>query len=455
MKSRIGLGTLGLLTGLGAPHLAAQAWGLPASDPVGIARSGAGVAFGQSLEAASLNPALLVTLKDRGSLFLAAGQELQATQTTLQSNQSVNHSADRNRFLGAFGSSLRVGPGLVFGLKFDEPFMRHALMPETGTSRFQGKTIDVTTRRLELQAGWALTPAFSLGASVGMTRIQYAWENNVRIPVPALGASPVSATNPAIGLMEVGLRQEGSKVAPGYTVGFRWALAPRWTIAGTYTSSISATLPLTAGLSPLAPSYFSTTGFGPAIQGTSGQGPVLAAQTKVQPGSGKLTLPGKATLGVRQRVNQLFTWEADLRFIQGSALTLPGYPVLTGPSGPVSGQGQATAFRSGVGMSLAGEMNLGRGWVARLGLSLDTPTEQDTDVEPMVGGARQAAFSGGFGYQLWGGELNLGYQFRQAQDRDSAALDGKWNSTGYSTTGTATRVEGMGHVWSIGYKKAF
>jgi hypothetical protein len=46
--------------------------GVPASDPAGIARSGAGVAFGRSLEAASLNPALLVTLPGKGGASTTA-----------------------------------------------------------------------------------------------------------------------------------------------------------------------------------------------------------------------------------------------------------------------------------------------------------------------------------------------------------------------------------------------
>jgi len=106
--ARIGLGAAGLLAGLGAPRLAAQSWALPASDPVGIARSGAGVAFGNNLEAAALNPALLATLRDGNSAYVSYGMELQAAQATLQANQQVQYSVDRNRSLPALGAGLRI-----------------------------------------------------------------------------------------------------------------------------------------------------------------------------------------------------------------------------------------------------------------------------------------------------------------------------------------------------------
>jgi hypothetical protein len=51
--------------------------------------------------------------------------------------------------------------------------------------------------------------------------------------------------------------------------------------------------------------------------------------------------------------------------------------------------------------------------------------------------------------------LNAGYQFRQNLDIDSVTLEGAWDSAGYRTVGTKTRVEGMGHLWSIGFKRSF
>ena len=449
MTMRIGLGTLGLLAGLGAPRLAAQSWQLPASDPVGIARSGTGVAFGNNLEAAALNPALLATLRDRsGSVYLAFGQELQSAQVTLASNQSVLSSSDRNRFLPALGAAWRLNPTMVLGLKLDQPFMRHARMPLEYTGRFQGQAFDLNTHRLEGQLGWAVTPNWAIGASLGVTRIQYAWDNQVRTVVP------VGTTT---GLMESDLHQDGTKLAPSYSIGFRWAPNARWTVGGTYVGSIRTTLPLSASYGAIAPTYYAADGVGTAPVGTSGNGLTQRTTTQVSPGSGRITLPGKLSLGVRQRVNQAFTWEADLHYMLGSQTELPGLPAATPAGGAsASGPNQGGAFRSGLGMSLMGELTFSKNWTVRLGASLDPALRADSDVEPLVGGAKSSGLSAGFGYKMFGGELNLGYQFRQSQDTQTANLEGIWSRTGYTPTAASEgRVEGMGHLWSIGYKRSF
>ena len=433
---RVGLGTLGLLLGTGASPLAAQSWGLTASDPVGIARSGAGVAFGNSLEAASLNPALLSSLKDHSSVFLGVGQELQITQSTLQSTQRVQNSTYRNRFLPSFGAAWRLSDSLALGLKLDEPFMRHLTMPLEATSRFQGESMDLTTNRLAVQASWATSPNWSFGASLGVTRIRYAWTNMVRVPVPLDPNQAASATNPSLGLMELGLSQDATKMVPSYSVGFRWAISPRWTVAGAYEGAMSTTLDLRSSVSSLPAAYFDNRGYGAAITGASSLGPTVQSLSQTQSGSGKLTLPGKATLGVRQRVNQLLTWEADVRFVQGSSTVLPGYPSLSGPSGTVQGSGLATKYQSGFGASLMGELSLGPAWTIRMGMSQASNLREPQDVDPMVGGAKSFTFSGGFGYRVLGGEVNLGYQFRQSQDMDVKAVDGVWSQAGLRSTGT-------------------
>ena len=458
LSKRIGLGTLGLLAGFGAPRLAAQAWAVSASDPVGIARSGAGVAYGQSLEAASLNPALLSSLKDRTSVFVGVGQELQITQTSLQTSQVVEASSDRNRALPSFGAAWRLSDKLVLGLKLDEPFMRHVDMPLDATSRFQGTSMDLTTHRLEAQGAWALSPNWSFGGSLGVTQIHYAWSNMVRFPVSANPdpSVPVSASNPALALMEVGLQQEATKSVPSYSLGFRWAINSRWTVGGTYVGAMSTTMPLAAGFSPAQAAYYDNyTGYGPAISGSSAYGPGVQALSSVQPGSGKLTLPGKATLGIRQRVNQQFTWELDFRYVEGSATTLPGYPTLTGPSGTFQGSGMSENFCGGYGASLMGELAFWKTWTARMGVSQDANLRSNVNVDPMVGGAKNFTVSAGFSHRMSFGELNFGYQFRQAQDVNSNSLDYKWNQNGLQQSGVTTRVEGMGHLWSIGFKKAF
>ena len=453
MTARIGLGTLGLLAGLGAPRLAAQSWALPASDPVGIARSGTGVAFGNNLEAAGTNPALLATLRDGNSAYLAMGMELQASQATLQANQLVDYSADRNRALPALGAAWRLNPTMVLGLRLDEPFMRHANMPLEYTGRFQGQAIDLNTHRLEGQLGWAASPNWAVGASLGLTRIQYSWDNRVRTVVDntvANGGAP-------LGMMETGLHQEGSKIAPSYSLGFRWAPNSRWTLGGSYVGTIKTTLPLSASYGTDPSNFYALSGYGPAPTGTSGLGATQQAGTRLAAGSGGIALPGKLTLGVRQRVNQIVTWEADVRYVLGSQTELPGYPTAT-PAGAaaVAGSGQTTAYRSGLGLNLMGELNVSKNWIIRLGVELDPAMRAASDVDPIAGGAKSSGLSGGFGYKVFGGELNFGYQYRQSQDIDVQNLDGVWKSTGYSTNaGSTTRVEGMGHLWSIGFKRTF
>jgi len=454
-NSRVGLGAVGLLAGLAAP-LAAQTLWLPASDPVGIARSGAGVAFGQSLEAASLNPALLVTLRDKSSAYVSAGMEMQSSQATLQANSEVLFSADRNRFLPALGAGWKVAPTLFLGLKLDNPFMRHVEMPTAYTGRFEAQDMDLTTKRLELQAAWAWNPNWSFGASLGVTRVSYSFSNSVRVPVPGTPLSPVSASNPAEGLLEVNAVQEGAKFLPSYALGFRWAINPRWTLAGAYQGPIQGTLNLKARIDDANKNLVGTSGYGgPDTVGANAAAPAVESALTAAPGDGSITLPGRLTLGVRQRLNQVFTWEADARYVQGAGMRLPGYATVTGPSGTVSGSGMPGALHSGFGLSLAGEVNLGKKLTGRIGLSSDPGLREDPTLEPVLGGARSTAFSVGLGWRVLGGEMNVGWQTRQSQDVDVKHLDGKWAVSGYSTTGTLTRVENMGHLWALGFKKAF
>ena len=453
MTTRIGAGTLGLLAALGAPRLAAQSWALPASDPVGIARGGAGVAFGNSLEAASTNPALLATLRDQGGVFLAVGQELQASNATLQSNQDTQYSSDRNRFLPALGAAWRLGPALVLGFKFDEPFLRHAIMPLTYVGRYQGQAMDLNTRRAELALGWATSPNWAFGASLGITRVQYSWDNMIRTTV--LNPSAI-ANHAPLGLMETDLHQEGASLAPSYSLGFRWAANSRWTLGGSDVGVIRTSMPLTASYGSTAPQFYSLTGGSPAPTGTSGAGLTQIAGTQLRAGGGDIALPGKATLGVRQRVNQVFTWEMDVRYVLGAQTRLPGAPsaAVTG-QGTVAGPAQGTQFKNGLGMSLMGELDITKRWVVRLGASLDPALRDDSDVNPLVGGAKTAGFSGGFGYKALGGEWNIAYQYRQSQGVSTSNLDGAWPSTGYKSDGSDTRVQGMGHLWSIGFTRMF
>ncbi|MDR3671649.1 MAG: outer membrane protein transport protein [Holophaga sp.] len=447
------MGTLGLLAGLGAPQLAAQSWSLPASDPVGIARSGTGVAYGNNLEAVGLNPALLATLRDERSAYLALGMEMTATNATLQANSStVMYGNDRNRFLPGLGVAWRISPTRVLGFRVDEPFLRHAEMPLQYTGRFQGQAIDLHTHRYEAQLGWAATPNWAFGASLGVTQIQYSWDNMVRTVI----TNPSAGANDArLGLMESDLHQEGSRIAPSYSVGFRWAPNSRWTVGGSYVGPIKATLPLHASYGSNPPSYYALSGYGAAPVGTSAS---VKSGTQYQAGSGGITLPGKLTFGVRQRVNQVFTWEADLRYNLGSQMELPGYPSAVPAGGsPVTGAGESRDFRNGFGLSIMGELAFAKNWVARLGAALEPGLLPSSQVEPLVGGARSSGLSGGIGHRMFGGEVNVGYQYRQAQNSDVQNLDGAWSAAKnyYTNPGSTTRVGGMGHLWSVGYKRTF
>jgi len=459
--ARMGRVACGLLAGLGAglaTPLAAQAFWLPASDPVGIARGGAGVAFGQSLEAAALNPALLATLREDRSAYLSAGMDMQSSQATLGSNSEVLFSSDRNRILPALGAAWKLRPDFWLGLKADNPFMRHATMPAQYSGRFESQSFGLDARRLELQAAWAASPNWSFGASLGMTHVTYEMENSVRVPVPQNPDAPVSAGNPALGMGEMSLAQSGKKLVPSYSLGFRYAINPRWTLGGSYQGAISGTLPLAATNGGIN-AYTGINGYGAPEIGTSAYGPALAAATSVRAGDGGFSLPGKLQVGIRQRVNQAFTWEADLRYVLGASTRLPGYPTLTGPSGVTSGAatggGPGSQVHGGTGASLAGEVLLTKRLTGRLGLSTDPGLRNDPYLEPTFGGARSAAFSAGLGWRVFGGEASFGWQVRQSQDRDVTNLDGLWKLAGYTTTGATTRVEGMGHLWSLGFKKAF
>jgi long-subunit fatty acid transport protein len=111
--------------------------------------------------------------------------------------------------------------------------------------------------------------------------------------------------------------------------------------------------------------------------------------------------------------------------------------------------------RSYLGLHLSSELELGKFWTLRGGLAFDQRSVDASVTEPLLGGARTAAFSIGAGYKVWGGELNLGYQYRQSEDQDTHSLAGVWSSTGFRSVGTRVRMEGMGHLAAIGFKKTF
>jgi len=449
----LGTGLASLLAGLSAP-LAAQSLWLPASDPVGIARGGAGVAFGQSLEASTLNPALLVTLRGNASAYVGLGMDMASAQATLQSTQKSLFTSERNRLLTSFGAAWKANDRLSLGLKLDQPFLRHAELSPESTIRFLGRSIDLKTQRLEFQAAWALRPGISFGAGLGVARISFDSSVNLRTQVLDKPLLPPGLTNPAIALAEVRAQQAGSATVPSFSLGFRWAIDPRWTLAGTHQGALRGNLSLDASRGQDQSVFVDPGGNGMPPQGIKTQEDDTLTLLQFRPGSDRVVLPGKTTLGVRHRFNQFLTWEFDVRHVRGASLELPSSPILVGPGGLASTRMEG-GYRSGFGASLMGEATLGRDWTLRAGASLEPALQEDSRVNPLISGSRSAAFSIGAGYRIWGGELNAGFQFRQNRDVDSASMEGAWDSAGYRTTGTKTRVEGMGHLWSIGFKRSF
>jgi long-subunit fatty acid transport protein len=451
---------MGLLLGLGALPVAAQSMELPAADPVGIARSGAQVAYGYSLEAAATNPALLASLKEKGGIYLSVGVEMSSTQQTMESTQQSLFSFDHNRTLGGFGLAARLTPAMTLGLKLDEPYLRHGSLLDGAPSRYLGDGINLSARRMEAQAAWALSPNLSVGFGYGVARLSYASTSVMRFDVPQLAGTdptlPISSTNPVNGLVEQRVGQSAEKVVPSYSLGFRWALNPRWTMGLAHQSSLKADLGMKAGFRDASLGRFNTLGYSPAPIGLDTQAAALLAVSQpMAAGSSTLELPSQTTFGVRHRNLPFMTWEADLRWTSAS-LRVPSFAAVQTPSGMVSAPGELPHGRSHVSLNASTELELGKFWTLRAGLSLDQRSVDASFTEPLLGGAPSAAFSFGAGYKIWGGELNLGYQYRQSQDQDTYRLTGDWKASGFQATPVnRVRMEGMGHLLALGYRMTF
>lgn len=446
--------------GILAPALAAQALSLPASDPVGIGRAGAGVAFGRSLEAAALNPALLTTLLEPRSAYLALGEEFQSSQVSIQSKQQTIFSNDRNRFVPAFGAAWRLNERTVFGVKVDVPFLRHGQLPADTVVRFLGDELDLKTLRAELQLArsFGQEGQFSFGVALGAMKVDLTQGTVVRGQVGREDPSKpvtVDATNPSLGLVETRVTQQGSVTVGTFGLGFRWALNPRWTLGGSAQGFLKGSTHPTAEMGKQPLSFIDNDGFGKPPDGLEAKALLMLAASSPSARSGNIALPGRATLGLRHRVNNLFTWEADLRYVHMTSLELPSAPSLVTPSGRVEGPSAPTAFQNSLGLLVASELALTRRWTLRGGFSLEQGFRKDGDVEPLLGGARNSSYSLGVGLKAGGGEWNLGYQVRLSQDHENTNLQGSWSASGYHPTPGLTRVEGMGHLFSIGFRKSF
>ncbi|HJV90671.1 MAG TPA: outer membrane protein transport protein [Holophagaceae bacterium] len=440
----------------GASALSAQGVLNQGSDPVTISRSGTGVAFGRSLEAAGQNPALLVTLQEDRAAHVAFGLESQASSQTAQNNQLQFFTSDRNRAVAGFGIAGRLNPRLSWGLKLDQPFERHMELRSDSPSRFNGDTLSLEAHRLEGQAAWSPEghPEFSFGAGLGVARLGLRLGNTVRAGIPVDPNQPVGLANPYLGLAEISLREEGSAFAPSLTLGARWALSSRWTLAATFESPLRATVNLTANYRPSTLFVKDDDGFGVPPVGTDARAYQLIGTSGVSAGGGTLNLPARVTLGLRQRQSQLLTWEVDVLWM-GAGLRVPSFATLDTLSGPVASPSNLESARSSTLLKGMGEFTLSRDWTLRIGAGLATGYRADERVEPLLGGAAQSFASVGAGYKVWGGELSVGYQYRLNRDADRVGLEGTWDSSGYHTSATKVRVEGAGHLLSLGFRKAF
>jgi long-subunit fatty acid transport protein len=279
----------------------------------------------------------------------------------------------------------------------------------------------------------------------------------MRLNLPNDPSASASATNLVNGLVEQRIGQSGNKVVPSYSLGVRWALNPRWTMGFTHQSGLKGDLDLKAGFRDANLGIFANDGLSTASIGTAARatGPAgLLAYSGVIPGHGTLELPSQTTLGLRHRITPMMTWEADLRWTSAN-LQVPAFAAVQTPSGVVSAPAQLPRGKSHLGLSASMEIELGKFWILRSGLALDQRSIEESTAEPLLGGSRTAAFSIGAGYKLWGGELNLGYQFRQSEDQDTRRLNGVWSDSGFRSVGTRMRMEGMGHLVALGYRMSF
>lgn len=448
---------VGLCLAAGAAGtLGAQALQTPAAEPVSLARGGAGVAFGRSLEAATLNPALLPTLQDNLSAYVALGEDIQSAQTTLQSNQVTSYTSDRNRALLGLGLAWKLAPNFGFGFKIDQSWRRQGTLPDTASGRFLGRSMDLGAKRAEAQLGWspANLPQLSFGVGFGITRVSYQGLTDLRLRVAADPTQPISTTNGVAGMMEEAYGEAGSATRPSYTLGVRWAISTRWTLAATYESQVKGSFDNLSASDAGLVGYTAPDGFGPPPAGIEGLGQQLRDHSTVQAGRADFNLPARGTLGVRERVNNFFTWELDLRAARGG-FRMPEWAQVQTPSGTVLAPRQLSATNHGVGFSLAGDVDITKRLTARAGIAYDPAVVRDEQLIAIEGGQRSAAFSIGAGYKIWKGEFNVGYQFRQSQDVTSTSTDAAWSSSGYRPTGTPVRIESMGHLFSFGYHFSF
>jgi len=320
-----------------------------------------------------------------------------------------------------------------------------------------GDGINLSAHRMEAQAAWALNPNVSVGFGVGAARLSYASTSVMRFAIPNVDQTQaVSSANPVNGLVEQRVGQSADKVVPSYSLGLRWAFNPRWTLGFAYQSALKADLDMKAGFRDANLGLFNKYGLSPAPLGIDTQAAsLLAASQPMAGGASTLELPSQATIGIRHRNMPFMTWEADLRWTSAN-LRVPSFATVQTPSGTVSAPSELPHGKSHFGLNASTELELGKFWTLRAGLSLEQRSVDASYTEPLLGGSPTAAFSIGVGYRMWGGELNLGYQYRQSQDQDTRRLTGDWGPSGFQATPVnRIRMEGMGHLMALGYRMSF
>lgn len=440
----------------GAAALSAQGVQLAGSDPVTIARSGTGVAFGRSLEAAGQNPALLVTLQEATEAHVALGYEFQASSTTAESNQRQFFTSDRNRPLPGFGFAHRLNPRLSWGLKLDQPFGRHLELRDGAPSRFTGDALSLSAHRLEGQLAWSPEgrPEWSFGIGLGVTRLGLKLGNRVRLGLPIDPTQPASVGNPVVGLAEIGLQEEGQAFTPSLTLGGRWALSSRWTLAATLESPLKGKPSLSSGYRASSLSVWDSNGYGSAPVGTDARAYQVVGTSLVHSGTGDVALPARFTVGMRHRKSQLFTWEVDLQWM-GAGLRVPTFASINTLSGTTTAPRTLSSTRASLTAKAMGEFTLDRRWSLRMSLGMESGYAVPENFEPLLGGGMQSFYGLGAGYKVMGGELSFGLQYRIDKDQDRVGLQGEWDANGYRPTTTKVRTEGAGHLLSIGFRKSF
>ena len=119
-----------------------------------------------------------------------------------------------------------------------------------------------------------------------------------------------------------------------------------------------------------------------------GDAPPAMPRTSPGPARARWSCRRGTALGVRERVNQFFTWEVDLRYIQGRGLELPTQPYLATAGGDVLAPTLEDRYQNGFGFSAMGEFTWSKRWTARVGIEILPALVKGSTSSPTLGGAQ-------------------------------------------------------------------